>query len=432
MKIIKTDFFQRAPKILKSAYNIALSTNHLDVVNNFSELKGIPQKIGQLISMDISHYFPDEIKEMYTSLQGKSEQVDQAIIWKEVCTELDGEIIKNIKNFEQQSLGCGSIGQVHKAHFKGMEVVLKVQYPNIVETIKNDMLLIKPMVLLMKTLKPQSSEFAILIKEAEQMLLQETNYPLEKRRYIKFYDFLGNDNRFIVPKVIEELSSEKIIGLEFISGKSLKDYIKNEVDFDKKNKIAENLVELFVLEFLKFKNVQTDPNFANYLINDKEQIVLLDFGAVKEFKDDFIVIYYMLLKAAYLSDSSMLIKYGEKLGLVSSKESEEVKKIFTSFMITTLSLFHPEKNPVDFKNNDIAKELLLLGWELWRKQKISAPDSNMVFLHRKVGGLFSLLKEVNAKINLVNIWKMIESYGEDILLSQGEHFLKSDKRESTK
>jgi predicted unusual protein kinase regulating ubiquinone biosynthesis (AarF/ABC1/UbiB family) len=418
MKLIKTDFFQRAPKILKSAYNIALSTNHLDVVNNFSELKGIPQKIGQLISMDISHYFPDEIKDMYTPLQGKSEQVEHTVIWNEVCSQLDDQILKDVTLFEEQSLGCGSIGQVHKANFRGTEIVLKVQYPNIVETIKNDMLLIKPIVLLMKTLKPQSSEFAILIKEAEQMLLQETDYLLEKVRYNKFNEFLENDSRFIVPKVIEELSTDKIIGLEFIFGENLKDYIKSEINFDKKNKIAENLVELFVLEFFKFKNVQTDPNFANYLINKNDQIVLLDFGAVKEFKNDFIVVYYKLLKAAYLSNPAMVLKYGEQLGLVSNKESEEVKKIFTSFMITTLSLFHPEKNPVDFKNNEIAKELLRLGWELWRKQKISAPDSNMVFLHRKVGGLFSLLKEVDAKINLVNIWEMIESYGDNLVESE--------------
>ena len=135
------------------------------------------------------------------------------------------------------------------------------------------------------------------------------------------------------------------------------------------------------------------PNFANYLVKSNNQIVLLDFGATKDFKKDFREIYFSLLKASYDKNAEDIIKYGELLGVIDRKDNSEAIDFFVIFMTDVMSFFRKENNPIDFSDEKITKRLFENGWSLWKKQRISVPNSNLVFLHRKIGGLFSLLKE---------------------------------------
>jgi hypothetical protein len=77
-------------------------------------------------------------------------------------------------------------------------------------------------------------------------------------------------------------------------------------------------------------------------------------------------------------------------------------------MIDVMSYFKKENNPMDFSNEAITTKLFTKGIMLWKKQRISAPHSNLVFLHRKLGGLFSLLKKSNVVIDLSAKWNAIE------------------------
>jgi len=168
-------------------------------------------------------------------------------------------------------------------------------------------------------------------------------------------------------------------------------------------------LDLFIEEFLEWGKVQTDPNFANYLVNEKGHLVLLDFGAVKDFSPSFRKLYLSLLESAYYRDDEKILFYGEELGLVHRTDNAEAIELFLRFLKDTLSYFHPEQNPVNFKNEAITKKLLETGWQLFKVQKISSPHSDMVFLHRKLGGLFSLLKEMEIEIDLTLFWKKIEN-----------------------
>jgi hypothetical protein len=77
-----------------------------------------------------------------------------------------------------------------------------------------------------------------------------------------------------------------------------------------------------------------------------------------------------------------------------------------------MSFFRIENNPMDFSNEEITTRLFETGWKLWKKQKISSPNSNLVFLHRKLGGLFALLKESKITINLHPKWIFLTKLNE--------------------
>lgn len=408
MKKIKSSLLGRAPKLLSSAIKLGQLKDIDRVVENLSELKGMPQKLGQMISMDFSEYIPPELRDKFSKLQSQSQEIEAQQILDIIQKELGAIKFNQIVKFNSIPLGAGSIGQVHSAFIGSQKIVFKVRYPEIEKTIKTDLSLMLPIAKTYEMFRPKSKDFTILMNEAKLMLIQEMDYQAEAQHLIFFKDALKDDHRFYIPTVLSELSNSRMICMEHVEGINLKNFIEEEYNTAFKTQIASNLLDLFIKEFFVLGTVQTDPNFANYLIKENNQIALLDFGATKKFSQEFRSLYFELLQSAYDKNSHDIIFYGSKLGLVDRKDNEEAIELFVSFMIDVMSFFRKENNPMDFSNEEITNRLLETGWKLWKKQKISSPNSNLVFLHRKLGGLFSLLKESKVKMDLYDKWIDIE------------------------
>jgi predicted unusual protein kinase regulating ubiquinone biosynthesis (AarF/ABC1/UbiB family) len=408
MKKMNTNFLARAPKILKTALKLTTKKDLEQVVEELASLKGMPQKLGQIISMDFSDYLPDEVKEKFVKLQSQSKAFDHLEILSIIKSGLSDDKFESICDFSTSPIGAGSIGQVHKAKINEQDVVFKVRYPEIEKTIKADLALMIPMAFSYEIFRPHSKDLSILMKEAKIMLLQEMNYKDEINFIKNFKAAFKNDSRFYLPEVIDEFCHENFICMEYIDGISLQQFIDSQSNPSEKRQVAESLIDLFIHEFFVLGMVQTDPNFANYIIKKNGQIALLDFGATKKFEKSFRDIYFELLKASFDENEHDIIFYGSKLGLVDRKDNKEAVDLFVSFMIDVMSYFKKENNPMDFSNEEITTRLFTKGFLLWQKQRISAPHSNLVFLHRKLGGLFSLLKKSQVKIDLSPMWGKIE------------------------
>ena len=410
MKKMRTSLFERAPKLLSTVIKLGQLKDVDGVVENLSELKGIPQKIGQLISMDVTEYLPEDVRSKFSKLQGQSSEFESEKILEIIKSELGEQKFSSIVDFVPQPLGAGSIGQVHRAQLRnGSNVVFKVRYPHIEQTIHSDLSLMLPMAKAYELIRPRSKDFTILLKEAKEMLTQEMNYQIESEHLKYFKSTLQGDDRFYVPEVIDDYSSKNIICMEYVEGVNFHHFLKDENDTLRKAKVAKGLLELFVDEFFTYGIVQTDPNFGNYLIKSNDQITLLDFGATKQFSKDFAKLYFQLLKSAFGKDRPNIVFYGEQLGLVDRRDLPDAVDLFVKFMIDVMSYFRPENNPVDFSNETMTRQLMTNGWELWKKQRISSPNANLVFLHRKLGGLFSILKESKIKLDLYPLWLKIET-----------------------
>ncbi|MBP9682240.1 MAG: AarF/ABC1/UbiB kinase family protein [Bacteriovorax sp.] len=415
MKTIKSTFLQRAPKLLKTSFQLATGKNLDSMVEQLSELKGVPQKLGQLLSMDVTQFIPDELKEKLKPLQGSGKALEASVLLGLLKRELSSEQYSSITHFEQTPLGAGSIGQVHQASLLGHSVVFKIQYPEIEKSILADLALLGPMTALFEMVRPETRDFSIMLKEVKAMLLNELDYELEVKNMLFFKEAMKGDDRYHVPSLIPEYSRSKIICMDYIEGVSLGDFIessKKDKTLEARTLVAHAMLDLFIEEFFHLGLVQTDPNFANYLIRNGDQIVLLDFGAVKEFDSRFRKKYFLLLKAAIENNDDDILRFGEDLGLVSSADKTEAVELFVTFMKEAMSYFRKENNPMNFRDEKITGRLLEMGWKLWKVQRISSPNANLIFLHRKLGGLFSLLKEMQISIDLYPYWEKMEKFNQ--------------------
>jgi aarF domain-containing kinase len=271
------------------------------LVESLGRLKGAAMKVGQMLSLEGSDFLPPQVLEVLSQLQNKAPPVPFEDLVKVLKGELGEEVFAQLQNLNPKALASASIGQVHRADYNGRELILKIQYPGISESIDSDLQLLQKIARSMMLLGGRSNiDTASLFEELGEVLKQEVDYVSEAKHLERFAAGLAQNKSFRVPKVEAKFSRRKVLALSFERGLSITEWLKQKPSQADRDYLGSRMLELYFWEFFEFGSVQTDPNLANFLIDtqsDKKpfQIVLLDFGATRNYDRDFIEQYKILL-----------------------------------------------------------------------------------------------------------------------------------------
>ena len=375
------------------------------IVKTMSELKGASMKLGQLLSMDMGEYLPPEVIKVLETLHQNSTYLPYDKIELILKKEL-GEKFNHLSNISEAPLAAASIGQVHTATLDGKSVVIKVQYPDVADSIPSDLRLLK---LLMKNLsfvQGKTTDLDPFFKELEEVLIRETDYVHECQMLTRYREVF-TDSVYIVPLVYPDYSTKKIITMEKIEGKSLNEWTSKSL-LGERQTLAHQLISLYLEEFFKHGLVQTDPNPGNFLLTKNNQMALLDFGAVKEYDRTFIEDYRKVLIAAFKQDEKKILEESERLNFIDPRESAEVKGLYLEMMNCLAAPFR-QATPFDFSDKKFYDDSKRLSWTLTSKCKYSPPPKDLLFLHRKLAGVFILIKKLEVKLILKDYWHKIDN-----------------------
>lgn len=374
------------------------------LVKTMSELKGASMKMGQLLSMDMGDFLPPEVIKVLETLHHNSTYLPYEKIEEILRKEL-GERFDELKDFSQTPLAAASIGQVHTAKLAGRDVVIKIQYPGVAESIPSDLKLLRVVLSNLSTLQGKDVDLDPFFKEVEEVLMRETDYQNELEM-LKRYKQCFDNSLYIIPEVYPEFSTQKVITMDKLEGKPLTEWIEKSL-LGERMKLADQLMNLYLTEFFTHGLVQTDPNPGNFLITADNRLALLDFGAVKEYDRKFIESYRSILKAAFHQDRAKILSLSEELTFIDPRESDEIKNIYLE-MIDLLAAPFRQETPFDFADKKFYEDSRNISWELTRKCKYSPPPKDLLFLHRKLAGVFLLIKKLQIKIILKEYWHQIE------------------------
>ncbi|MCX6118276.1 MAG: AarF/ABC1/UbiB kinase family protein, partial [Proteobacteria bacterium] len=306
-----------------------LEKNLYSLARELGALKGSALKIGQMIALYSEHFLPPEINDVLSRFYKDSPPIKWSTMEKVIRTELGNERLSRLK-IEPTSIGSASLGQAYRATLMPNQkaICLKVQYPGIDKAIDTDISFLK---FTLRALNLRGIDFNPVFAEAKSMLLQELDYLQEADSTELFGDLLKTDSRYIVPKVIREFSTKKIIATEFIDADNLSSDLINEFTYKERNELAILALELFFREFFEWGVMQTDPHFGNYKVkrtqNQSNQLVLLDFGATRRFNKDFLAAYYRMFLGAYSESIDEFICGAEAIGLTKMESPKEDKKL---------------------------------------------------------------------------------------------------------
>lgn len=377
-----------------------------DIVKTLSELKGASMKLGQLLSLDLGDYLPPELVKILGELHQKSTFLSYAVIEDILKKELLDKF-HEFSEISQQPIAAASIGQVHKAKIDNKDVVIKIQYPGIADSIPSD---IKILELILKQLMvitgKSKTDISPLLKEIKEVLLREVDYKNELLMHKKYRDAFV-DKEFVIPEPFEGYSTSKILVQEFISGISITDWIKERPSQEKRYKVADLLMKLYLDEIFLYHLVQTDPNPGNFLMTPEDKIVLIDFGAVKEYEPTFVEGYRKILLASYNKDEALILTESYKVQFIDERESDEVKKIYLEMMDYLSSPFRQDSY-FDFSDKEFFNRSRDISIQMSMKCRYSPPPKDLIFLHRKLAGIFIFIKKLDVKIKLKDYWHYVE------------------------
>ena len=375
------------------------------IAENLSQLKGAAMKAGQLLSLDVADYFPPEEVEVLTNLQANADPVDFKIIEKVLKKEL-GPKFKEIKELDPVPAASASIGQVHRAKINGRDLAIKVQYPGVKESIDSDIAVIEKVAKGFLTITAKKINLEEAFEELRIVLKAEAYYKNELRNMQEYRDHLKNDSRYIVPEAIPEFSTERVLVMSWEKGLRIQDWLKTNPSLKDRESIGRLVLELYNREFYEWGFVQTDPNYANFLVQENPlRLVVLDFGATLRYSSEFRKEYKKLLEAMGSGEPKRTLKTAIDWGLLDPHESEETKANFVEMLKVAMEPFNPKLQPFKFADQDYARRTREVNQKFAMSLKYTPPPRQLFFLHRKLGGIFTLLKRMEVRLDLLPYWK---------------------------
>jgi predicted unusual protein kinase regulating ubiquinone biosynthesis (AarF/ABC1/UbiB family) len=407
-------FFTPADKRAERRREI-LSKQANELVNELGQLKGSVVKIGQMMALFGEHFLPEEVTEALHTLESSTTALHWDTVEKHLQNELGAHKLSQLE-VDPEPLGAASLGQVHRARRKsdGLEVVLKIQYPGVADAIDSDMRAIVRLLKLSR-LVPITDQFNAWLDEVREMLAREVDYDLEAATTEYFRKALADDPRFVVPEVIREFSSHNIICLTFEHGINVTDPAVLELSQPRRNFIGRAIMELCCREVFEWNRMQTDPNFGNYLLRinhrgESDQIVLLDFGAIRNFEQKTLGPGREMIRAAWHHDRERLLDALSALGFLDGQVPEKVKEAFCSLCFEAVEVLQdPDRYPPP---PEVLNER---GEYLWGKSNLpnrimnragrnalsrhfDVPPREFIFLARKLLGAYTFLHVVEAEV----------------------------------
>ncbi len=428
---IPTSKIQRASKLVKTGAKVGVNyikyygdqvlhskeeaknrlneSNATVIYDSLKELKGSALKVAQMLSME-KNIMPQAYVEKFSLSQFSVPPLSAPLVnktFKLYFGKLPNEIYDE---FNPESLFAASIGQVHEAVKDGKKLAVKIQYPGVAESISSDLALVKPVALKMFNIKAKDSDK--YFKEVELKLLEETDYIHEVNQSIQFSEACRSLPNLLFPQYYKELSSDRIITMDWMEGIHLAEFVKVEHNDEVKNKVGQTLWDFYMYQMHQLKKVHADPHPGNFLVTSNNELVALDFGCIKEVPEDFYIPYFELAKKSNLDNPDFFRLKLYELEILRKEDSQEETEFFTKIFYDLLNLFTEPFNAeeFDFSNDDFFLRIAELGKQYAKSSNMKNMNSNrgsthFIYINRTFFGLYNLMHEIGAKQIKINQFK---------------------------
>ncbi len=373
------------------------SENAKEVFKEFTRLRGTALKIAQGMSMD-QGFLPEEFAEVMSQAQYSVPPINKALVRSIIKRELGSYPEQLFTKFESEAFAAASIGQVHKAELKdGRKVAIKIQYPNVRETIGSDLAMGKTIA---KRFIKKGANIDPYFDEIKNTLLLETDYKHEGEQidlFHKRFSELG----IVIPEWIQEYSTDKILCMTFLKGRHLGDFLKENPSQKKCDHFGQLLWDFFHEQIKDNDYIHADTHPGNFLFTKDGKLGVVDFGCVKKFPSDFFSDYLKLLPTHLNEDENEIRALFEKLEVLkpNSKDGDKEQEYFDFAKNYGITFAKPyKKDMFDFGDLEYDKAIRHFTKEAPMSNE---PRGNKHFIYTtKVHvGLYNILIKLKARIN---------------------------------
>lgn len=377
--------------------------NAKDIYQSLSQLKGSALKAAQMMSMD-RNMLPKAYTDIFSLSQYSAPPLSYPLIINTFKNSLGKTPREVFDTFTQKATNAASIGQVHTATLNGKKLAVKIQYPGVGDSVDSDLAMIKP--LAKKIANVSESEYNHYMEEVRERLREETDYQLELQRSMQISLACKNhvENLFF-PTYYPELSSSKIITMDWLEGMHLKEFLATHPSQEIRNKIGQALWDFVNFQVHRLKMVHADPHPGNFLFRSDGSMSVIDFGCIKVIPQDVYKNYFQLFIPGILDDEKLMVELLQKNEFLYYSDTTKERSLFVPLFKEIISLISEpfKQDEFDFGDDEFFGKIYSFGDEIYnnkdiRRSKTARGSRHLLYLNRTYFGLYTILNDLRAKV----------------------------------
>jgi len=359
-----------------------------DLYRSAAGLRGGIAKIAQLRAyLQGASALGPEAQQVLGRLWDRAPTEQPQAIRAVIRAELGQEPEALFREFCDEPLAAASLGQVHQAvGHDGRLLAVKVQYPGVAEALADDL----DSKGVLRDLVGGDLGEAVShesLQALRERLLAELDYRAEAESLRRFRRLFARDPHVVIPEVIADRSTGKVLTMERIIGRSLPELARDGTDSQRS--AAGQTILRFALECpIRHGVINVDPNPGNYLILDgvgedgEAKVGFLDFGCVAEVPEELQRADQALYWAMIKRDGEALRYAAYQQGLIPSPSAFDNSTYRRWEKL--LSAPFLEREPVRL-SPEYVKELGELTWMLVQGRKMALPPSALLLWRQRLG-----------------------------------------------
>lgn len=389
------------------------ATNGEKIAETLGELKGAVMKVGQMASV-ATDLLPEEFTNALKTLQKGAPPMSYEVIAEQIESELGSPPELLFESFEREPFASASIGQVHRAVTDdGRPVVVKVQYPGVDESVDGDLAQLKFALKASGMVHLNRHGFDLLFEELRARITEELDYCNEADNVRLFHEQHKDDDFILVPEVVGERSSQRVLTLTFEDGDPLEALHDEPYTQEVRDQIGENLYRIYGSQLFKYHAVHGDPNPGNYAFRPDGTVVLYDYGCVKKLSPRMVCIYRDIMYSALAQEfgeiDELLFEMGARI-----PDSPDVPDEFYRRWYQVLLEEVVENEMFDYRQSRHHIEVMKLLPEARKRIRSFQPPAEGAIVNRVVGGLHNMFRRIGPRLRWVGLLEEHVAYAADL------------------
>src|SRR5882757_10102437 len=381
--------------------------NALALAAALGGLKGPIMKVAQLLAT-IPDALPAEYANELMKLQSQAPPMGWAFVKRRMRAELGPDWQAKFKEFEHHPAAAASLGQVHRATTaEGAALACKLQYPDMQSAVEADLNQLQLLMSIRKRFDPaiDASEIAV---EIGARLREELDYIREAKHVALYRHMLKDEDAIRVPKVWPELSTGRLLTMEWMTGRKLLDH--KDASLELRNKLATAMFTAWWFPFSRFGVIHGDPHLGNYSVFDDAKgepagINLLDYGCIRIFPPSFVGGVVDLYRGLHTGDDALVVHAYETWGFKRlSRELIDALNIWARFIYGPLLDDRVRTIADGVKPSQYGRKEAFRVHQALKKQGPVTVPREFVFMDRAAIGLGGVFLHLKAELNFFRLF----------------------------
>jgi predicted unusual protein kinase regulating ubiquinone biosynthesis (AarF/ABC1/UbiB family) len=386
----------------KAEFERHLQSTGIRLTKTLGELKGAVMKVGQMASL-AADILPPEIANALARLQKQAPPMAFEVIAEQIKTEFGKSHDVLFERFDREPYASASIGQVHRARtHSGREVVCKIQYPGVDAAVDSDLRHLKVMFRASGLARINRKAMNSTFEELRERLHEELDYCNEADNLRLFAKYHKKHPFVIIPKVVGERSSKRVLTLTYETGDSIEELDRLNYSPDERDRLGKSLWTLMAGQIFELSAIHADPNPANFAFHRDGRVVIYDFGCIKELPPEIIDDYRDLIVASVYEKYDAVENAVQRLG-IRNLDGPPVEHSYYKIWRDCIALPCLESRNFDFGKATMHQEVVKLIPGTLKVLPSFQPAKDLIFLNRTVAGHYANLLRLKTRLPVVSL-----------------------------